>query len=179
MSELIKRPSVYELTQEAGDLLARGSDGFDTDDALAGWQDELTAWMERAVDKSVACRAVIERAEMEEDWLKAQAKMLTDRAKKFATLRERVKSLQIQLVLANEEVTGSAKMQTADGSSVSVVRTRQVAVNVVDLDEIPTRFCRVKTEADLPAIKAAYKAGEAVPGVECAETESLSLRYGK
>lgn len=173
------RPSVYALTAQATALFNRGAEGFDTDEELAEWQSQIDALMVKSGDKFVACRAVMTRADEEEAYCKEQAALFADRAKRFATVRERVKDLAKQLLLSHEALTGQAKIQTADGSSISLARTRQVQVVVTDLESVPTRFVRVKTEPDLAAIKAAHKLGEQVAGTECVETESVSLRFGK
>lgn len=177
MSE--NRLSVYELTQGAAMMLARGSEGFDTDEELVAWQKECEEWMALSGDKFVACKIVMSRAESEEEWLKAEAAKLLDRAKRFATVRERVKGLATDLMKSQIAMGAEPKIQMADGSSVSLVKRSEIKVIVDDIDEVPTEYTRVKVEADLPAIKAAHKVGREVPGVTCADIESYSLRFSK
>lgn len=175
MSE--NRLSVYELTRDAAMMLARGSEGFDTDEELSAWQAECERWMELSGDKYVACRVVIDRAEAEEAWLKAEAAKLTERANRFRSVRERVKGLALDLVKSQADVTGNNKVQLSDGSTVTLVKRTEIKVVVDDADDLPTDFVRVTVAPDLMAIKAAHKEGRDVPGASCSEVESYSLRF--
>ena len=178
-NEIAKRVSVYELTQGAAALLSRGSEGFETDEELSAWQAECQGWMEASGDKLVACRVVMDRADAEEAYLRAESARLAERARRFAAVRVRIKELAIAQMQAHVDMGGKPKVETADGSTVSLVTTRTLKVEVTDVDEIPTAWVRTKVEADLPKIKQAYKDGLTIPGVVVTEVESQSLRFGK
>lgn len=177
--EITKKVSVYELTMGASALLARGSEGFETDEELAAWQDEMNAWMEVSGDKLLACRAVIDRADAEEAWLKSEADKIRDRARRFATVSDRVRDLIMQQMLAHEAVSGEKKVVTSDGSSVSLVRTAAIDVQVADATDLPAQYQRVTIAADKTALKAAHKAGVEVPGVTFVDGVTTSIRFGK
>lgn len=178
----MNRKSVYELAQESAGLLQAGADGFDTDEQLAAWEAELANWVSEADDKLVACRAVIERAEAEQEWLEVQSKKLKERAKRHERTQQVVKDLALQLLAAHEEATGQRKVQTSDGSSVSVAVRENVAVDVADINgllESAPEFVRQKLEPDLVALKKAIADGREFPGVTWQVTQSRSLRWGK
>ena len=179
--DIIQRPSVYDLTQQATSLMLRGSEGFDDDAGLLAWQQEVNDWLDSTTDKALACRVVISRFDAEAAYCKAEADRLRDRAKRFEAAGERVTGLVKMLLSAKEDAGEGPKAQLADGSTVTLVHTRGVEVNVTDLDKIPQRFVRVKVEPDKVALKAAYKADPTgtVPGVEFAETETASVRWSK
>ena len=177
--ELSARPSVFTLTQDAARLMLRGSEGFDTDEEMTAWQQEVNDWLDASDDKALACRVVISRFDAEAAYCKQEADRLRDRAKRFEAAGERVTSLVKMLLASKEDAGEGGKVTMADGSTVSLVHTRGVEVQVLDLDAIPQRFCRVKVEADKVALKAAYKAGEQVAGVAFSETVTDSIRWSK
>lgn len=178
-TQVMSRPSVYALSTEARDLLLTGSNGFDDDAGFDAWNLQLQGWLAKASDKFVACRVIIERAAAEAAFLKDQAKQLAERGKRFGAVEDRVKGLVKELLTAQVQTTGQNKIETADGSTVTLVETTQIDVDIADVNLLPTRFVRTVVEPDLNAIKAAYKRGEETPGAVCNERKTTSIRWGK
>lgn len=62
--------------------------------------------------------------------------------------------------------------------SVDIRSKSSQSVEVEDLEVLPIEFCRVKTEADKTAIKAAIEAGQGVPGAKLKTNYSIKIKEG-
>lgn len=179
------RPSVYSLMHDAQQIacdMAALPEDLTTPDAaeqLAAFEHKLDAWLANTTDKQLACLAVKQRAEAEQAIVKAEMARLQACNKAFAALADRMDEKALEMLHAHEALTGEVKMQCADGRTVSLVRTRQLDVQVTELDAVPQAYCKTTTVAVLPEIKAAYKAGKEVPGVTVTERQSESVRWSK
>jgi hypothetical protein len=173
------RLSVYELAVKANELVVTGATGFDTDEELSAWVDQMRDWADASVDKFVALRYAIEKAGEEEKAMRELAAKFESRARRFAAAGDRIKGLCKELVAAHAEVTGNTKIETFDGSYVSVITLVGESVEVVDIDAVPAEYKRVTVAPDKVAIKAAHKDGQTIPGVSITPTSTASLRFGK
>ena len=171
--------STRELILRSQDLAHEGSNGFEDDEGFDGWIARFDAFLAESTDKLLACRFVSEELAAKQVRAKEIASQFTDLARKIGAAVDRVDDKAMALAIATADATGKTKFDTEDGRSVTLVTTRQIDVQVTDLEILPTRFARVKVEADKSAIKAAHKLGESVPGVTCVDTESKSLRWSK
>lgn len=173
-TEIVARPSTFAITRTFAALMERGAEGFDTDDAIAAWQDELSQALELAGDKWIGCRVVIAKAASDEAFYKAEAQRLLDHANRLAAVQERVKDLALHMLLA----TGQDKLETADGSWVKVARRKSKSVLVTDESWLPESCIRRTAAPDKTAIKKAIESGETIPGAEIVENESTSIQWG-
>ena len=172
--------SLYELARMGNELIARAMDCDDAD--LATWGADVDARLELVADKFAACRWVIDKGDAEAEFYKAQAKLLTDRAKRIEQMQAMVKAKVVELLLQHETVTGEIKIKTADGSSVSLVRRTVQVVQLAEglqVDNLPVDCQRVKVEADKVAIKFRLESGREVKGATLVDSTSEFAKWGR
>ena len=95
--------------------------------------------------------------------------------KKRKSLEKKIDNLKIYID-ANMKLRGTKKVDV--GTFTITVRKNPPKVEVVEFNDIPTRFIKSKTEysVDRKGILEAIKSGEEVSGVQLIQTESLSIR---
>ena len=95
--------------------------------------------------------------------------------KKRKSLEKKIDNLKIYID-ANMKLRGTKKVDV--GTFTITVRKNPPKVEVVEFNDIPTRFIKSKTEysVDRKGILEAIKLGEEVSGVQLIQTESLSIR---
>lgn len=101
------------------------------------------------------------------DQMKAEAKILTERAAVANNKAERLKAY-IEQALQGE------KFQTP---RVNISYRTSSSVEVTDINRVPPEFLRLKDpEVDKTAVKAAFKEGQEVPGCELMPKRSMQIK---
>lgn len=171
--------STYDLIVAARGLVTDGL-ACEDDAGIDAWQADVQAWAEATSDKYAALHAVQNAAEAEAVYLTVEADKLRARALRATRTAEKVKGLALDLLLANEALTGQERVRTSDGSYAAIRRRETVAVQVDNPMLLPVQYLRLKEpEPNKVAIKAAIQAGEQVPGATLVTNESVTLAWGK
>jgi hypothetical protein len=141
--------TIYEITDELATLTAQimEADG-EVDDATNERFDELLGERDRKADAYIA---LIKNHEAEAAALKAEADRLAARAQVASNVASRLKDrLKTSMTLLGEDEIkgrlGKVRLQRSVSSSIEVL---------VEVDDLPKRFQRVKAEADKTALKTA------------------------
>jgi hypothetical protein len=143
------------------------------------WTEQLVAWADQAQDKIGAYRAVFRAAASRERAFKEEAARFTKAAKRETRVQKSLEGLATLLLTAAEETTGTAAIETADGSDVKLRSRKQPKIMAIDMDKLPAVYVRTKTEPDKNAITKVCRAGEVPPGVEWdAERRSIRVDWG-
>lgn len=154
--------SLYELTAEFTDLLDAGEAiDEETGEVIEGdaFRARLTLLKGDIKAKIHGCMAVRADFAYRAKALRDEAARLTNRAR---TLENREESIK-QYVIAGMEALGIKTVETSH-FRVTLVPGRD-GIEVVDMEQVPAAFQRVKVEADKAGAKAHMKAhGELPPG---------------
>ena len=171
MSE--EKVSGFELLKMAGELVAtlEESEGV-LDEASEEW---LAKWFDATEDKIGAYWAVIQRLKAEADFLKSQADRMTRRRRAMDNASKRIRALAVDLMKANEELTGETKIKRGE-FSVSLTRRKSTVITdeaaVLALPE----YRREVVSVDKVAVGADLKAGKTIEGATLEITEGVTWR---
>jgi hypothetical protein len=164
--------TIYEITDELSALTAQimEADG-EVDEATNARFDELLGERDRKADAYIA---LVKNHEAEATAYMAEAKRLTTRAQTAGLVASRLKDrLKTSMALLGEDEIkgrlGTVRLQRSVSKSIEVL---------VEVDDLPKRFQRVKTEADKLALKVALAEmdGDAVRFAKEVVTESRHIR---
>jgi hypothetical protein len=156
-------------------VAALEASGGEADEAT---EDALGELVEAAQGKADALVYTLSRLSLEQgDEAAAEARHKARRTS-LERAEERVRSLLLELVQANLEITGEAKVRTAHGTAY--VHTSTAVEGPEDPAAWPAEYRRERVEVsvDKRAALADLKAGLQVPGVRLAERVSLGVRRG-
>lgn len=177
--------SSFEIQEQAfraaaGLMELVNDDGEIVDEAMYDqWLASLEEVFGELGDKLCALRAVEERIEREAEQLKIEGRRTMERAKQREKQAERVRGFMLMLLRANEQIQGSTRCDTPDGSFLSIQRRKSVSVVVADINQVPPKYLRVPDpKVDKASIKAAHAEGVTVPGVEVNEGTTEFVRKG-
>ena len=134
-------------------------------DALSEVDDEFN-------DKVKNITHLLKDSEYHCNYLKLEEERLN---KKRKSLEKKIDNLKIYID-ANMKLRGTKKVDV--GTFTITVRKNPPKVEVVEFNDIPTRFIKSKTEysVDRKGILEAIKLGEEVDGIKLVQTESLMIR---
>lgn len=104
--------------------------------------------------------------------LNAELEALTNEIK---NMQERKKSVENKIDTIKRILKESLKGQKIKTARVQITYRKTQAVNILNLDKIPSEFIKIKKEADKTAIKKALKAGE-VEGAEVIQNTSIIIK---
>lgn len=163
-----------ELIGAALTLMARLYEGAGEVDEQA---DPVGDWLEAADDKIGALAAARRRLKSEADLLRQEEQRLAARRRSMERGVERVSELATDLLIAEEDLTGSAKIKRPD-LTAWLARTTKVQVTAT-----PQALCAydpdlviISSKPDRREIKRRLEAGEAIGGCELAESRSVRFR---
>lgn len=175
------KKSGFDLINEAAALMA----ACPTDAQLEAdpgaedhWTEALCAWADAADDKVERYRAVYRQATSRTEQLKAQAAAYQRYAKREERVAARMVELATSLLGAVEASTGAPSAACSDGTSVRLLRRRQVRVRVLDESAVPRKWMRVTESVDKRAAGDALKAGEEIPGLDLDRYRSERVDWG-
>ncbi len=168
----------FALAAGVQQLVAEGSEGFDSDDALVDWQSRLDAALETTGDKLEMCAAVIRRADAEADFADAEATRWAAASKRAKAKKTNVTARIKALLEAQRTATGNG-MAIVGPSWVKLANQVSKAVDCPDPLKLPFEFQRIKVEADKSAIADAIKTGKTVTGASIQTTVTEVVKFGK
>jgi len=155
-------PSTFDLIRQSSALIVdlEAPEGADPDVVLPA----IAEWIEVSGDKLGAIFHVRSRLEAEAARLKGIEAGIAAERKRAENQAERLRQMATALLVARAEL-GEEPKARGDGWTVRLNRSESVSVPD-DAALLPAPFCVVKTtySADKRAIKAAFDAGEPVPG---------------
>lgn len=162
---------LYEYNEMLDTLLNTDEDGVDKDTGVV-------------FDPALLDRLEMERNEKIESLLLYAAQLTADAddiAEYVAKLNARAKAKNTKAASIKEwlcsEINryGDKRFETQRIKAVISTRSK---VNIIDIDLLPEKYIRVKTETtpDKTAIGAAIKAGETISGAELVESKSLQIK---
>ena len=161
----------YDELLESMYRAEKSEDGVDAESGMVFDIARLDEW-EAERDKK------IENVLLYAEQLKADAgeisdyiKRLQERAKAKKNAAENIKNW----IIARMQEKGESKFETKRIRATLRVMAGNKTL-ITDETAIPTQYLKTKTEPDTTAIKAALKAGEAVPGAELADSVGLTVK---
>lgn len=119
--------------------------------------------------KADAYAAVIGQKKARAEYLKSEAKRLQRMAQAEEAAAEILKERISHAMTAH----GLEKVETAH---YKLGWRKSSRVEIINLEDLPLAFVRVKHEADKTAIKKAIEAGQTVDGASLSEQKTLSIR---
>jgi chromosome segregation ATPase len=166
----MKLYETYFEIERLWDLVAESIDGEGQDEAaiLAEIEQKLAEVEDELDTKALKIAAMVKNYRAEAEALKAEKLRL---AKRQQSAEKTVEWLSRYLEQFLEPGT---KLKDAR-SSIGWRRSEGVRLTVAP-EELPEEYVRVKTEANLSAIKDALKAGDAVDGAILEERQNIQIR---
>lgn len=147
----------------------------------------LSAYPELADDETLR----LDMIEAETDFMKILSRVVNARADKLAfadAMKARMSDLserkaryergaEAMKALAHTLLTAAGQDKVTLPEATVFVTQPRTTVNVLNVDDLPQGYFRVKREADKTAIKSALEQGEQIPGAELAfGDEGLTIR---
>ncbi len=129
------------------------------DETLRADMIEAETGADKIIEKAFEER---QHAEMMAGAIKSRELVMAERRGRYERKSEAMKRL-IRSVMQAADLD----KLTLTEATISITKPR-ASVNVLDVDELPQGFYRVKREADKTALKSALEKGETVPGAELA-----------
>lgn len=165
----IKSPTLYELTGELQDALARIEPNPETGELEGMEAFEQLALTTQA--KILDCASAIRNFENLIDEISAQQKELAARKKCAEAIIDRIKARCVESMEWME-------LKSIQSPTVSVALRPATRVEVFDAEQIPREFIRVKSVASLDkiGIGQALKAGQDVPGARLEKYNTLKTK---
>ncbi len=156
------------IEEEIGNILAVAEELEDEQQETAlAYLDELAI---QEAEKADAVAFAVRKRQAEIDFLKSEE----DR------LRGRRKAAEVRLIMFKEYLASIFKrlgLQRVKGAKSTMFLRRSSSVEVLDLNQLPSEFVQTKIEyvPRKTQIKDALKAGQAVPGAQIVERQSLVI----
>ncbi|PKL76371.1 MAG: hypothetical protein CVV27_10610 [Candidatus Melainabacteria bacterium HGW-Melainabacteria-1] len=168
--------TIYEIEFRYLDILGRLEQAMAADDLSPEQVDQLNAELvinaAEFADKADAYAAVIGQKRARAEFLKGEAKRLTDMARAEEAIAERLQDR----IAAAMTALGLAK---ADTAHYKLSFRKSTAVELaIEPQALPAIYQRPKTiiDADKAALKTALQAGQEIPGARLIERQSLQIR---
>jgi len=115
----------------------------------------------------------IERAALYRKELRAKENALKTEKLSFDKRQKAIKNAADGL---DDWIAAALQGQRFETAKVDIKFRKSEAVSILDMAKLAENFLRVKTEADLTAIKDALKKGEAVEGAELVEKQNIQIK---
>ena len=163
--------TLYKLTDEYTDLLARLESAEDEAETEAVWQ-EMDALEDNIVEKAEAYARIMRNKQAEVEAFKAEKKRLASCQKAAENVVERLKAR----LLSSMQRMNLTDIQTGIGKWS--VQMNPYSCQIIDEADVPAEFHIPQPDKiDKAAILRKFKAtGELLPGVEIAQTAGIRFR---
>jgi len=168
-----KNKSGYELLVMAGELVAQltDSEGVLDDES----EEALEEWFENVEDKIGAYWAVCQRLKSEAQFLKEQADRLAKRRRSMENAEQRIRVLAVELLRANEAITGERKIKRGEFTATLSRSKKTVITDELAVLALP-EYVRTSVSVDKVALGADLKAGKTVDGARLEDSEGVVWR---